>query len=243
MDVVKIVGAVFVFLLAIAVILRMRKLRRDEMRELAKPVERRLITPPPSPYRPSKGFRLLDGTNEPLARPEVERPRLDPSRPYVFGESSGPEEVVPAPLRHSQDWFLTRSSHRSGLSIWLRRIVVVVVVVVVIAIVATYYADHHKKPIPGKGTSAPALLTAASATTGPSVGFFPTAVTGGTRCLAVEHDCGAAVLGARDQARDQTWAAVATGSSRTLLWSGAFASATTMTLTASLGPSATPALR
>jgi len=41
----------------VAVALRLRKLRRDEMRKIANRVERRLVEPPPSPYTPSKGFR------------------------------------------------------------------------------------------------------------------------------------------------------------------------------------------
>ncbi len=65
----KVIAVIVVLILALGTFLRVRKLRRDEMRALSKPVERRLMTPPPSPYAPSKGFRLLDGAGEPLARP------------------------------------------------------------------------------------------------------------------------------------------------------------------------------
>ena len=85
--------ALFVVLLLAAAALRARKLRRDEHREVDAPVERRLTAPPPSPYTPSKGFRLLDGpVNEPL-RPVPPRPRLEPGREYVFSESQLPDYV------------------------------------------------------------------------------------------------------------------------------------------------------
>jgi len=56
---VKIIIIVVVILVVGVAALRIRKLRRDEIRELSRPVERRLMSPPPSPYAPSKGFRLL----------------------------------------------------------------------------------------------------------------------------------------------------------------------------------------
>src|SRR5271154_7007705 len=109
----KIAVGVVVVLLLVGTVLRIRKLRRDEMRELAKPVERRLMTPPPSPYAPSKGFRLLDESGQPIARPPQERPRLDPHRHYVFSELSGAgDETVSSHRRHDDEWFLSRSSQR-----------------------------------------------------------------------------------------------------------------------------------
>jgi len=58
----EIIGIVVAVLLIAGTVLRIRKVRRDEMRELSRPLERRLVSPPPSPYAPSKGFRLLDGS-------------------------------------------------------------------------------------------------------------------------------------------------------------------------------------
>ena len=43
---VKVVAVVAVVLILAVAALRVRKLRRDEMRDLSKPVERRLRTPP-----------------------------------------------------------------------------------------------------------------------------------------------------------------------------------------------------
>src|ERR1017187_1940348 len=86
----EIVIAVIVVLVALGVTLRLRKLRRDEMRKIAARVDRRLMVPPPSPYTPSKGFRLLDGPVNSDVRPEPPRPRLEPDRDYVFSESQLP---------------------------------------------------------------------------------------------------------------------------------------------------------
>src|ERR1035441_10756091 len=82
--------AVFVTLVVVVVLLRVRKLRRDDMRKIAARVDRRLMVPPPSPYTPSKGFRLLDGPVNSAARPEPPRPRLEPDPDYVFSESQLP---------------------------------------------------------------------------------------------------------------------------------------------------------
>ena len=82
----KIAILVVVVLVVAVAALRIRKLRRDEIRELSRPVERRLMSPPPSPYAPSKGFRLLDGPLDATRRPEPLRPRLETDREYVFSE-------------------------------------------------------------------------------------------------------------------------------------------------------------
>jgi hypothetical protein len=161
----KVIAVVVVLLLLAGTVLRVRKLRRDEMRELSRPVERRLMAPPPSPYAPSKGFRLLDESGQPLARPPIERPRLDPNRHYVFNESTGGgEEIAASHLRHNDDWFLSRSSQRSTASIVLRRLAVLVLVALIIVIVATYYVDHH----PGKGHNNSATKSTTTTTVFPS---------------------------------------------------------------------------
>lgn|GEM_PF-174842 len=165
----EVAGAVVVVLLLGAGVLRFRKLRRDETRERVKPLDRRLVAPPPSPYAPSKGFRLLDSSGEPLNRPPVERPRLDTERPYVFTDApADAEEYATSRLRHNDDWFLSRSSHRSTLSILLRRVGVVVLVVLVIVVVATYYVNYHANPPKGSATNSSTTLGTTS-TTSPSV--------------------------------------------------------------------------
>lgn len=216
MTAVKVAIAVLVVLAAVVVLLRMRKLRRDEMRELSKPNERRLMAPPPSPYAPSKGFRLLDGDGEPLERPPVPRPRLDPERRYVFGESSAGEEFMPTHLRHDDDWFLSRSAHRSTLATWFARLAVVALVVIVLAVIVTYYLDrHHKSGAPGSTTTSTLLVTTTS--TALPAEFRPSAVNGGDADYAVPlASYRVTVTGARGT----TWASFAMGPARTLEWQG-----------------------
>jgi len=81
----KVALVVILALLLVVVALRMRKLRRDEMRALEK------RTDPASWYRPvalpaSRGFRLLDGTEAPSTPRTPMRPRLEPDREYVFSD-------------------------------------------------------------------------------------------------------------------------------------------------------------
>jgi hypothetical protein len=157
----EIAGIVVAVLLVAGTILRIRKLKRDEMREFSKPLEKRLVSPPPSPYAPSKGFRLLDGSGEPMTRPPVERPRLDPGRHYVFSDSASAEESSALHPRHNDDWFLSRSSHRSTASIVGRSVAVVALVVLVIGVIVTYYVDRH----PGKHTGSTTTTTTRARTT------------------------------------------------------------------------------
>jgi hypothetical protein len=167
----KVVGAVVVLLVLAGTVLRYRKLRRDEMRELSRPVERRLVAPPPSPYAPSRGFRLLDESGEPLTRPPIERPRLDPERRYVFNEMSATnDDAISSHLRHNDEWFLSRSTQRSTLSIFLRRLTIFILVALIAATVATYYVDHHRK---GEATTTTTSLA-------PPTTTFPSSLTSTT---------------------------------------------------------------
>ncbi|MHB8378757.1 MAG: hypothetical protein ACYDB2_02420 [Acidimicrobiales bacterium] len=169
----KIAALVIVLLVLIVAALRFRKLRRDETREFSRPVERRLVAPPPSPYAPSKGFRLLDAEGEPLIRPPVERPRLDPERRYVFNDApSNDEEFSSSRVRHNDDWFLSRSSHRSTSSIVARRLGVALLVILIVAALVAYYVSHRAKVTP-QGSA-----TVTSTTLGPS--STPTTTTTGT---------------------------------------------------------------
>jgi len=142
---IKVALVVILALLLIVVALRMRKLRRDEMRALERKTDARLVVPPPSPYQPSKGFRLLDGT-EHAAKPRTpERPRLEPDREYVFSDFHPARlDVNPLhPARHDEEWALSRSATRSSFSLsGLRLLVVVVIAVLVLGVVGFYARDH-----------------------------------------------------------------------------------------------------
>jgi hypothetical protein len=156
----EIVIALIVVLVAVSVALRLRKLRRDEIRKIAARVDRRLMVPPPSPYTPSKGFRLLDGPTNSAARPEPPRPRLEPDRDYVFSESQLPSNQESAsPLgRHDERWALSKSVRGASLSSVGIRVALLAIVVVIITIVGFYYAEH------GKGPSAPSTTTTTTLT-------------------------------------------------------------------------------
>lgn len=132
-NLVTVVVVLVVALLAGVVALRWRALRREED-ERARRRDPRLLSPPPSPYTPAQGFRLVDGeTPAPTpTRPPPPRPRLD-DRDYVFGDVSA---VVDEPLRaprHDSHWALermTRHRRRRWRSRqWMRLGVVVLVLV------------------------------------------------------------------------------------------------------------------
>jgi hypothetical protein len=141
----KIIILVVVILVVAIAVLRIRKLRRDEIRELSRPVERRLVTPPPSPYAPSKGFRLLDGPIEEQRRPQPTRPRLEADKDYVFSETqmAGDESIVPSQYRHNEKWALSKSARRSANMTGLRVAVIALVLVLLLGAVGLYL-QHHK---------------------------------------------------------------------------------------------------
>jgi archaellum component FlaF (FlaF/FlaG flagellin family) len=162
----KIVIGVIALLVLVGIGLRLRKLRRDEMRAIATRVERRLVEPPPSPYTPSKGFRLLDGPLQSLDRPVPARPRLEPDREYVFSESQLPptyQESVSPIGRHDERWALSKSVHRSRFSSLGSRLALVVLVLAIVAILSTYYLQHGRHP--GTTTTTTTTTTLAGSTT------------------------------------------------------------------------------
>lgn len=146
--------AIVILTVAIAM-LRIRKLRRDEIRETSRPVERRLMSPPPSPYAPSKGFRLLDGPLEPARRPAPPRPRLEADRDYVFSEAqmSLADDVVATRLRHNEEWALTRSARRSTSVIGLRVVAIALAIVAIVAAVGFFLQRGSPKSPPGTTTT------------------------------------------------------------------------------------------
>ncbi len=211
------VGGIVALLVLVGVVLRLRKIRRDRRREGISMDDRRLVTPPPSPYEPSRGFRLIDESGEPIVRPPVQRPRLDPERHYVFSDSAAHhEETLPTHLRHNDDWFLSRSAHRSTTSIVLRAVGVFLLIAIVIASVTTYYLDRK----PGKGTPSTTTTTTKPppTTTTLPVTFRPTSTNG--------EDADYSIPAARYRvtvsgARGETWTEYNMGASNTLEWQGA----------------------
>ncbi len=170
----KIAVLIVVVLVVAVATLRIRKLRRDEIRELSRPVERRLMSPPPSPYAPSKGFRLLDGPIEEQHRPQPARPRLETDRDYVFSETQmpGDESVLPSYLRHNEKWALSKSARRSANTGGLRVAIIAIVVVVLLGAVGLFW-QHHKSP----GTTPPTTTTTTKHTTSSPASSVPSSFT------------------------------------------------------------------
>jgi hypothetical protein len=212
----EIIGIVVAVLLIAGTVLRIRKVRRDESRELSRPLERRLVSPPPSPYATSKGFRLLDGSGEPVTRPPLERPRLDPGRQYVFSDSANSEESSALHARHNDDWFLSRSSHRSAGSLVTRSVIIVLAIAVVVAIIVTYAVGHHGPKSSTTTTTTTTTRPPATTTTVPSA-LRATSLSG--------DEANYTVPGVRYRvtvtgSRGETWAVYNMGPSGTLEWQG-----------------------
>jgi hypothetical protein len=220
----KIIIVVVVVLVVAVAALRIRKLRRDEIRELSRPVDRRLMSPPPSPYAPSKGFRLLDGPLEATRRPEPTRPRLETDREYVFSETQmpGDGEVVPTHFRHNEQWALSKSARRPASFTGLRVGVIALVVVVIVGAVGLYIKardSRHNPPPPTTTTTRPRTTTTTT-TTSASVlptSFVATSTSGETSTYAVPLKTYDVVV---HGALGPTWAVYKMGPSSTLEWQG-----------------------
>jgi hypothetical protein len=219
----KIVIVVVVILVVTIAALRIRKLRRDEIRELSRPVERRLMSPPPSPYAPSKGFRLLDGPLDSSRRPEPMRPRLETDREYVFSETQMPVdgETVPSHLRHNEQWALSKSARRSASFTGLRVGIIALIVVVVVCLVALYLQQH---PNPGGGipritttTTKPHSTTTTTVTSSLPSSFVATSTNGETASYRVPLTKYLVVVRG---ALGPTWAVYKMGPQSTLEWQG-----------------------
>jgi hypothetical protein len=211
------------------VLLRWRKLRRDEIRILEK--HSKNFLPPPSPYQPSKGFRLLDGSTTMPAHRDVQRPRLDPEAHYIFGETttSFADDVGSSPHRHDQRWALDRASRRRGLSQSSLRVVMVAAAVVLILLVVGFFLERHttklhRKTSPTSTTSTnagsqwPNQLVATTSSSSTAAYDIPTGnftlvatAHGGTLQLTVRNGTPSAVV---------FQGAVASGASETLSLSG-----------------------
>lgn len=142
---VKIAGGVVLIALILAFLVRGRaSAPRFSRQKDSRP------TPPPSPYQPSRGFRLLDGS-EPEAPHQVEMPRLDPNTEFVFNDPLASSETLSAPhLRHDEHWALERSMRhgphphvRRRRLLWGLLLALLAAGLIVALVVATHPAGHH----------------------------------------------------------------------------------------------------
>jgi len=217
---VKIVIVLVVVVVVAIAALRIRKLRRDEIRELSQPVERRLMSPPPSPYAPSKGFRLLDGPLDSTRRPEPVRPRLESDRDYVFSESQMPDdgEVVPTQLRHNEKWALSKSARRSTSYSGLRVAIIALIVIVIAGAIGLYLQRGPSKS--GSTTTTTTRPPSTTTTLALPSSFVATSTSGQTATYRVpltKYDV--IVKGALGP----TWAVYQMGPLGTLEWQGTVA--------------------
>jgi hypothetical protein len=216
----KIAIVVVVVLVVGVAALRIRKLRRDEVRELSRPVERRLMSPPPSPYAPSKGFRLLDGPIDPARRPEPLRPRLETDRDYVFSETQMPslEDVVPTHHRHNEEWALSKSARHSASFTGLRVAVIAFVIVLIVGGLGLYFQHRHTPPTVTTTTTTTRPPRSTTTTSKALVSSFsPTSTSGESATYQVPlHSYEVIVNGALGA----TWAVYKMGPQSTLEWQG-----------------------
>jgi hypothetical protein len=219
---VKIVIVLVVVVVVAIAALRIRKLRRDEIRELSQPVERRLMSPPPSPYAPSKGFRLLDGPLDSTRRPEPLRPRLESDRDYVFSESQmpGDGEVVPTQLRHNEKWALSKSARRSTSYSGLRVAIIALIVIVIAGAIGLYLQRGPSKS--GSTTTTTTTTRPPSTTTTLALpsSFVATSTSGQTATYRVPLKKYAVIV---KGALGPTWAVYKMGPLSTLEWQGTVA--------------------
>jgi hypothetical protein len=214
---IKIAIVVVVVLVVTIAALRIRKLRRDEIRELSRPVERRLMSPPPSPYAPSKGFRLLDGPLDPTGRPEPLRPRLETDREYVFSESQMPSdvEVVPTHLRHSEEWALTKSARRPASATGLRVAIIAVIIIAVVGAFGFYLQHRHPKNGPTATTTSTKPPETTTTTVAIPSSFVATSTNGETASYRVPLQKYRVIVSG---ALGPTWAVYKMGPHSTLEW-------------------------
>jgi hypothetical protein len=140
---IKIAGAVVLVVLVIAYVARGRR----SVRGASPRADSEIPSLPPSPYQPSRGFRLLEG-NEPETPRPVALPRLDPSADFIFSDPVNPvsDSISPAHLRHDERWALERSMRRAPHPRVRRRrrwAWFILVVVLGAGIIAAIFADLH----------------------------------------------------------------------------------------------------
>jgi hypothetical protein len=142
--VVQVAGGVVLVVLVLAFLFRGRFTRGGATSRDVRP------TLPPSPYQPSRGFRILDGS-EPESPHEVQLPRLDPNKEFVFNDPTTSLHEVSTPhLRHDEQWALDRSMRRAPHPrvrrrrrlAWFILVVVIVAGIVAAALAAAHPGDH-----------------------------------------------------------------------------------------------------
>jgi len=164
--VIKIVLALLIVLALVVAVLRIRKLRRDEHHGTATKIDRSLLTPPPSPYSPSKGFRLLDGSYSDVPHAAPPRPRLEPDHEYVFSDTQLPPYDIRnlSHLRHDEHWALSRAGRRARFSLAGIRTLIVIAVVIIALGIAVFYIGHPGK---SKGSTTTTTTSVPGSSSGP----------------------------------------------------------------------------
>jgi hypothetical protein len=111
-------------------------------------------TLPPSPYQPSRGFRILDGSEDEEVH-RVQLPRLDPNKEFIFNDHATLSGDVAGPvhLRHDEQWALERSMRRAPQPRVRRRrrttwIIVLLALAVLVVVILIAGAHPHT---PGVG--------------------------------------------------------------------------------------------
>lgn len=127
-----------------------------------------LLSPPPSPYAPSQGFRLVDGESAPApaARPTPARPRLD-ARDYVFGDASLTGEDSLVATRHGSNWALERTTRRRRRKWRSRQWMRLGVVVLVVALAAGYALQRGRPSTTTTTTTTTTAMHIVATSTGP----------------------------------------------------------------------------
>lgn len=144
MLVLKILGAVVLLGLIVATLLWRR-------RDIDLPDSGTVLRP--TPLKPPRTFRLLDGS-EPPPRNQVELPRIAQPENLVIGERPLADDHYTSPpsRRHDEEWALERSMRRAGLRPSPRRrrrnffLGTVVIVIVIVAWWSVPATRHHGAP-------------------------------------------------------------------------------------------------
>lgn len=124
----KAVLIILILVIVTLVGLRLNKLRRDARRATSV-----FTTNPVVESRPT--IRILGSDQPELPSLEVQRPSVDPTRNYVFGENAEIAPSMPNLSTPREQWALSRSANRSKLPRGSSKIVLFALGVVVVLIV------------------------------------------------------------------------------------------------------------
>lgn len=230
--IIQIAVVVFCLLLLAAVVLRIRKLRRDELRELDARAARP-IRPPSSPYAPSRGYRVLGASEDPLeSRQGPSRPRLDATHSYVFSDLSSAmsDETTLNPRRHDERWALSRAGRHGATptQFWLRLLLGLIVLGFVLGI-SLQLMGHGHRNVAATSTTLKTTTTIAPPTTSTTVARYDVVTRQGND---VTYNIGATRYTVSVSANaGPTWVVFQMGPHQTLEWQGALSQGGTKTLT------------